>query len=327
MKRRGKKGHTASGRPVVLGDRDHAALFLIGECRYLTASQVARALEWSEDRCRRRLGLLAEAGYLRVTLAGSRLPRLYSLGGAGLAVLRDRDPERADQIRLPGLIRLAGVAHHAAVADVRIYVTALCIARASAGRRTSRTCPPMCGSRGSDASPPDKSTLYDAQIASALVSFETAGTLARSSGFASLHLAPDALATVAVEGQHHRTAIEVDVGANESLATIDSKLKRYVEAFQRGLVDELWFVVAAGARRSGVLAERVRLAELDAVVRVIPHELVIRRPVEAPPPVVAALAVAPPLAEPELNPSKPTLTLGTSMPEPQHAAASARDRR
>jgi hypothetical protein len=180
----------------------------------------------------------------------------------------------------------------------------------------------MDGSRGSDTSPPDNTPLSDARAVVELALFQTAGALARSAEFAPLRLSPDAVATVSVNGRLHRTAIEVDVAANESAKTIASKLTRYQEVFARGQVDELWFVVAAPSRRLDQLAHLVRDARLDAMTRLLPHELVGRRPVEPPPPMVTA---TPPGsdesgANPQESQASPPLRSGTFAPEPKYDA-------
>jgi len=102
-------------------ERDLDALVLVGLTRYLGADQLARALFPNSDRCTRRARRLFDEGLLQKVVLSSRRPDLLALTGKGIAFVEKRRPEVADRLRLAGPIRVAGVAHHRAVVDARLY--------------------------------------------------------------------------------------------------------------------------------------------------------------------------------------------------------------
>lgn len=251
--RRGR-GRRAKASVVALTERDYALLFMLAEHRYVSTAQVARELFPSIDRCRRRVRQLFDAGYVAITLVGSTVPNLVSLTTAGVRVLEAVDPAYAATIRLPGTIRSAGVAHHLACVDARLYVTALAVARGEILARWSNN----------------------------------GGEIGRELGLGHWRLEPDGLAEVELAGGGAVViACEADCGT-ETTRVLEAKLDRYRSALAAGvLLDELWFVVAAGAGRLGTIADLVHARGLDPWTRVLPIGHVTTRPVR---PVAAGAA-------------------------------------
>src|SRR3989338_7001549 len=121
---RGRRARRA--RPVVLTERDHQLLLVLGLVGYASTEQLCREFFPSLDRCRRRLRALFDARYIAITIAASTASNLISLTRLGQAALEVTLPEAAEGTRLAGAIRLAGVPHHLGVVDTRLYLAALC---------------------------------------------------------------------------------------------------------------------------------------------------------------------------------------------------------
>lgn len=253
------------GHPVALTPRDVDLLLLVGVCRYASSEQLAREFFPSADRCRRRLRDLYDAGYLAITLTSSRAPNLVSLTALALKTLTILKNDATSRIRLPGTIRFAGVAHHLAIVDARLYLSAL--------GRTNGAPIIRWGNAG--------------------------GQMEKELGFERLKLEPDGLVEFEVSGGVLRYAIEVDCGT-ETSRVIASKLERYREAMTLGLAHEIWWVVTTTARREHSLATLIDNAGLAPVSRVLPQELLTTRPLTMPPPIlpeVAAHAATPKAAK------------------------------
>ena len=160
-------------------------------------------------------------GYLNIALtAGGASANLYSLSRRGLTFLQAHRPEAAD-LRLPGALRLAGVAHRLLVADARLFSAAW-------GR--------SCGAP--------------------LVRWGNAGSsLPTELGIT--RLAPDGIAEHATRAGSIYIAHECD-RSTEAIATVmRSKLERYVAVADAGRVDALWLIVIGGHERQASLRRLV----------------------------------------------------------------------
>lgn len=240
-----KRDVAAKGGALTLVDRDVDVLVLVGLCRYCTGPQIARDLYPSEDRCRRRARALFDAGFLRFTLLSSQAPNLVTLTGKGYKVLQAHRPEVAARIRPCGPVEVAGIPHHLAIVDARLYCAALGLQRAARLSEWSNA----------------------------------GGELGARLGLGRFHLEPDGLAGFATPGGVVYVAVEVDTGSTRVGTTLAEKLSRYQGVAAEGHVDALWIVVTAGAGRvQGVecLAERLGLADWT---RVLPLAHVLARPV------------------------------------------------
>lgn len=266
-----QRGKRQKGRPVVLTPRDRLILRLIGSCRYVSTTQIARELFSSVDRARRRIRQLFDNGYLQITLAGSTSPNLLSLTQEGARIVRTAFPDESENLRLPGAIRLAGVPHHLGIVNTRLYMEAL-----------ART---------------NKQTM-DAWESGA-------GRLARDLGLPGLGLQPDALAALSDTQSQEIYAAEVDCGT-EPLAVLGRKLDRYSLVLQeQGGLDELWVVLAGtGSLRKAGIERLVMQAGLGECTRVFTQEMVVARPVLWPPARVAARGYGP--KGPNTAPQPPT---------------------
>jgi hypothetical protein len=241
-----QRSHRTSSGPVVITDRDVELLTLVGLCRYISTDQAAREFFPSVDRCRRRLRQLydGDGGYIAVTVASSTKPNLVSLARPGLAEVARRTPSLADRIQLAGTIRLAGVDHHLALVDARLFSVHL-------GARRGTPMTRWCGA---------------------------GGHLAGELGLPAYHLEPDGIAEFAVPGGSVFVAIEVDLGT-ESLDVLRSKFERYQCLAADGPVDALWLVASGGERRQQSISDLAERAGLGDWARVLPHSHVITRPV------------------------------------------------
>lgn len=243
------RGERAGGQPFALLERDQDVLLLIGLVGYLSTAQVARELFPSEDRARRRLRRLFDARLVTITIASSTAPNLVSLTPQGRNLVLERHPDLAARLTLPGTIRLAGVAHHLAVVDARLYLAAL-------GRLTG----------------------------SPLLAWSNAhGDLVRRLGFPRFGLVPDGVAELARGQDVFRVAVEVDRGTEGVSGALSAKLARYLAVLSERVVGELWLVVDAGASRARTLAEAVHRAGLGRETRVVEREHLLSRPVQMPP--------------------------------------------
>jgi hypothetical protein len=107
-----------------ISERDLDVLSLVGLCRFVTTSQVARDLFPTEDRARRRLRQLFDAKLIAVTLTSSTQPNLISLTKEGHELIKAQRPELAARIRRTGLIRLDELERHLLLVDARLYAAA-----------------------------------------------------------------------------------------------------------------------------------------------------------------------------------------------------------
>ncbi len=236
-------------RGTVATERDWDALLLIGVCRYLTMTQVARELFSSEDRCSRRLRALYDLGYLNIALtSGGASANLYALTRRGLSLLQQHRPE-AVAVRLPGTPpRLAGVAHHLLVADCRLFAAAWGMSRSAPLTRWANA----------------------------------GGTLATELNIVGLE--PDGLAEFATRAGPIVVAAECDRSTEGVAVTMRRKMERYVAVAESGRVDALWLVVTGGAERQASLWRLVRDLGLGDWTRIIPHAVITARPVMELPP-------------------------------------------
>lgn len=243
--RQPKRSRTERGpaRRIEITDRDAELLLLTGLSGHIGVDQIARALFTSDDRCRRRVRLLFDAGYLSTLLVSSHAPALVRLTRKGLAFISERYPEVAKRIRLPGPIRLSGVEHRRGVLDARLYCAAL-------GEK-----------RGTP-----------------LVRWSNAGgELGRELGLDDLHLVPDGIGEWSTPGPVF-IVVEID-RSTSGLTVIGKKLERYARAASSGLLDALWFVAMGGIGRQENLWRLIQAAGLSDWARVIPHHHLLIRPV------------------------------------------------
>lgn len=246
MKRR-LRGIKVKSRPIRITSRDMDLLLLVGLTRTISAEQLAREFFPTADRCRRRLRRLFDTGYIRVTLFSSNQPSLVSLSRSGLALVESSWPDLATGLHLPGAISLAGVPHHLAVVDVRLYLAAL--VESEGGR---------------------------------LLAFESGkGRLARELRLNAYHLVPDALAELQIGNDGFVIGSEVDCGT-EGLRALQAKLTKYRDLFNQGELEELWVIVVGNEVRQRSLVELVVKAKLADVTRVMNVNHLTLRPVRKP---------------------------------------------
>jgi hypothetical protein len=125
----------------VLVSRDYDLLAFTGLCRYVSTDQIARAFFPSEDRARRRLRVLLDAGLIVVLVADSTRPNLVSLTRRGIAVVAERSPKVAERLRTSGAVRLSAIDHHLAIVDARLFAAIRAFARGETvitGRHVAR---------------------------------------------------------------------------------------------------------------------------------------------------------------------------------------------
>lgn len=243
MVRKEKRKRTArqkSSGVLVLTPRDLDILALLGAVGYASTAQVARDLFPSENRARRRLRELFDAGYVSVSTASSQAPNILSLTPVGRSALLQVAGDVPAQ--LAGPVRLLGLQHHLAVVDVRLWLSAL----AAAGEISDFS---WSGGRS-----------------------ERAAEL----GVTAAGLVPDGICEFSAGGEDQLLAVEVDCGS-ESAGELSGKLARYGRLWQR-LPELQLLVVAAGAPGgAGRLVRLVHGAGL-AGAAVVEVEHVVRRP-------------------------------------------------
>lgn len=228
---------------IALTERDLDLLTLTGLCRYVSTDQLGREFFPSADRARRRTRALFDAGLIHVAVIGA-LPNLVSLTREGLAAVTDARPSLGPRLGRAGAIRVAGVGHHLAVVDMRLYAAAL---------GAHRHAPLM---RWSNAS------------SDRLADF----------GFRDHRLVPDGLAEFLADRQPVAVAIEVDLGT-EALSVLAGKWKRYQGVASDGRVDALWVYAAAGPGRIESIRRQLVEHRLTAWARLLDAALVRARPV------------------------------------------------
>lgn len=261
---------------VELTERDLDILTFVGLAGYVSQPQLAGEFFTSHDRCCRRTRRLADAGYLRVTLAGSRRPFLFSITSEALRALEDRRPAVTTRVRAHGAIRLAGVEHHLAIVDTRLYVAQLV---------RNGPCP-FC-----ESSPRN--------VAELALWMSAEDRRLASLPFAAVRLRPDAVAEIACSEGVHRIAVEVDCGT-ETLDVIERKLSRYVLVFEQRAIQQLWWIVTAGERRTAEIANRSHAVSTGGI-RTLQHGAITARPIAPPPPVIASSS----LLRPRVGSQKP----------------------
>lgn len=247
MTKHQKRSRTVRGkhRGLVLTLRDRDVLILIGSCRYASAAQVARACFPNEDRARRRLRQLFDAGLISTILYSSTAPNIVALTKRGLEELTVLAPAVASRIRLPGPLRLASLPHHLAIVDARLYAAGLGVLRGAL-----------------------------------LARFESgSGSLAAELALPTWHVTPDALAEFKTPEGLIVIAVEVDRGT-ETLKTIKGKLDRYQGLADEDTIDALWLVVTSGPARQEHLATLIDEAGLSSWARVLDHAFITARPVK-----------------------------------------------
>lgn len=236
----------------MLTERDYKILSLVGLCRYVSTEQIAREFFPGPDRARRRLRRLFDAKIISITLVGSTRCNLVSLARAGLAALEGHLPDMAGRARLAGPIRQAGIEHHLAIVDARLYVAAT-----GRAHRTQL----VSWSSGSDSA-------------------------AHALGLPGFKLRPDGVAELDAGGGAFRIAVEVDC-ATEGAPIIASKLERYEHVFTAGIVHELWMVALGGDRRLAHMDRLIRRHRHHGRTRLLTPEHLKARPALPPPPVLA----------------------------------------
>ncbi|MFA5127819.1 MAG: replication-relaxation family protein [Patescibacteria group bacterium] len=228
-------------------ERDIDVLTLVGLCGAMSTSQAARALFPSEDRARRRLRRLFDAGFINVAVTGANSPNLVSLTKRGLRLAESTRPDLEGRLRLAGPIQMSTLTHRLMVVDARLYAAAL-------GEK-----------RGSP-----------------LVRWANAGgALAAEIGLADWHIEPDGLAEFATPEGAVFVAVEADCGTEPVKSVIGDKLARYLGAAEHGVIDALWFVVLSEARRT-TITESLASHGLEEFGRVFLVDEVNARPVREP---------------------------------------------
>lgn len=247
VSRKAKLSRTMRGkaRLIEITARDKAALILIGLTKYLSIEQLSRDLFPNPDRCRRRIRDLYNANYVSVTLLSSTKPNIISLTRKGLNFTLSRYPDLVGELRLAGSLRLAGIEHHLAVVDVRLYCSALGELRRAPLTRWSNA----------------------------------GGKLHRELGLLDHHLSPDGLAEWSTSQGSLVIAIEADL-SHETLTTLRKKLERYALIADQEQLDAVWFVVKGGRERQANIERLIREVGLSDWMRVLPHDHVVARPVK-----------------------------------------------
>ena len=237
-------------RPIVLTQRDIRIMMLIGLCRYCSTDHIK--VEFFPDaticRCRRRLRQLYDAGYLQVTLTSSTKPNLYSLSSQGLKKLGEQENEFTAQISLAGTIRLAGIPHHLAVIDARLYIAAL-----------GKSC-----------------------VTPLVAWSNSGGAIGQKIGLDNWCLEPDGIAELETKNGIFRIAVEVDCGT-ESTKVLVNKLEKYAGLAHMAVLNELWFVVTTGKQRMGTIARLVRKIGVGSWTKIMHQKYVTKRPLQNPP--------------------------------------------
>lgn len=227
---------------LVLTERDFQLLLLVGLNRYVSSKQIALALRFSADRCRRRLRQLFDHKLLDVHLLSSTAPNILSLTKQGVATVRRRYPDLGHRVRRAGTIRAIGVPHHLLVTDARIYATAL-------GEKFGA---PLTGWFGPGAAEAERL------------------------GLAAVRLRPDGLAFFDGGSVF---AVEIDTGT-ERPPVVAKKLAKYRLA--RSRLTGLWLVACGGARRVETILELIREAGLARFALVMTPKHLTTRPVLRP---------------------------------------------
>lgn len=216
---------------MVATQRDLDLLTLVGLTRGATTVQLARVFFPNEDRARRRLRSLFDAGLLHVTLTSSTSPNLVTLARPGRDLLLASRPALRERVEPSRPLAPHAVRHHLLVVELRLWLILL-KRQGVVGRLVVETPP---------------------------------GDLA---SWRRHHLIPDAVADLDVGGQGRLIALEADRGT-EAAVVLEDKLARYVGALREGVADGLVIGVEGDLpelRRVAGIARRTGLGRGVAVV-------------------------------------------------------------
>lgn len=230
---------------LVLTTRDTDILLLVGLVGrgLISAEQIGRELFPSEDRSRRRLRQLFDAGYLSLSLVTPTRPNLVSLTRRGLEYVRSQAPELANQIHTAGPLKMSELDHRLLVVDARLYASALGSKRGS---------PLLTWASG-------------------------VGLLSMRLGLDAYNVDPDAIAEFSCESGSVAVAVEA-VSNIKPVSALARRLPRYGAVARDGRVDALWVAVPDAKTATavqGILSEHA----LDGWMRVLDREHLIARPV------------------------------------------------
>ncbi len=241
-----KRSRTERGRarPIEITPRDESLLLLVALTGYIGIDQLSRALFPNEDRCRRRVRALYDAGYLMPTLVSSTQPSLVRLNKRGLSFIASRALAAEQSLRLPGPLQLGSVPHRRLIIDARLYCAALGDLRQTPLVRWSNA----------------------------------GGRLHQELRLADYHLVSDGLAEFATRQGPLYIAIECDC-STETLGTLQKKLSRYRAIAEAGVLDALWIAMTGGLERQRNIERLLAEAGLGEWARVLSREHLIARPV------------------------------------------------
>lgn len=232
---------------VEITERDGEMLTLVGLVRYISAEQIAREFFPSEDRCRRRLRQLFDAGFIKINLTASNKPNLISLTASGRELVLLHRPDLENSIQSSGVIKLSGIAHHLTLAETRLYLANL--AQTENGQ---------------------------------LLRWESGrGALAEQIGISEYYIVPDALAEIQIRSELLRFAIEADC-ATEGSQMLERKLRGYQKVMTGGLVDEVWIIMQEGQSRKVAIKNLVQQNRLAEFTRIMSVSYISIRPVQKP---------------------------------------------
>lgn len=246
-KRQPKRSRSTKGpaRPIEITPRDESLLLLVALTGYIGIDQLSRALFPSEDRCRRRVRSLYDAGYVMPTLVSSTQPSLVRLTKRGLSLVAARTSEVEQTLRLPGPLQLGSVPHRRLIIDTRLYCAAL-----GELRRTP------------------------------LIRWSNAGgCLHQELKLVDYRLASDGIAEYATRHGPLCIAIECDC-STETLGTFQKKLLRYRPVAEAGVLDALWIAITGGLERQRNIERLIADAGLGEWARVLSSEILTARPVQ-----------------------------------------------
>ena len=248
-KKRRRRGERQKGRPVVLTQRDINLMIFIGLCRYCSINHIQVEFFYGIHpcRCSKRMRQLFDSYFLNVFLMGSQAPNLYSLAPKGLNELRIRVPELSDRLKLSAPIQQAGIPHHLAVVDTRLYISAVA-----------------------------------KKLRTPLIAWSNSGgEITREIGLDEWGLKPDGIAELETENGILRIACEVDCGT-ETSRVLANKLSKYTAISPLGVIDELWFIVTTGSQRMKTISRLIRQAGISSVTKVMHQDHITQRPIQDP---------------------------------------------
>lgn len=235
---RGRRTGWASGRSLVLTERDLQLFFFLGVCGIARTRDVVRLFFGARGTANDRLRKLFVAGFLQCFVRDLAGDNLYALTDRGLQVLVERkgiDPTTLRIVRkLPSKLE-----HTLEILAVRLHLSLAC-----------RTHPRY-----------------------ALAAFDTDADLAAERHAALLDLVPDARVALVDRASGGRVMffLEVDRGTENTTWLVRHKLRRYADAAAThtplyGIVDPLIVFVVPSERRARSLAERIVAERVSARV-------------------------------------------------------------